>query len=222
MPSSTVHLLRHGEVYNPAGVLYGRLPDFHLSELGRRMAVCLAEHFARQAHDGARFAYLAASPLTRAQETAAPTAEALGLAVETEPRIIEAQNHFEGLRVTRAELMKPRHWRYFANPLRPSWGEAYEAQAARVLEAAADAARIAVERGGDGAQAILVAHQLPIWAARLKAEGRRLAHDPRRRECTLTSVTSLDIDTSTGAVTAVHYAEPAAWLLPGASTTPGA
>ena len=222
MPSSTVHLLRHGEVFNPAGVLYGRLPDFHLSELGLRMAECLAEHFAQQAHDGARFAYIAASPLTRAQETAAPTAAALGLTVETEPRIIEAENHFEGLRVSRLELIKPKHWRYFANPLRPSWGESYEAQAARVLEAAADAARVAVERGGDGAQAILVAHQLPIWAARLKAEGRRLAHDPRRRECTLTSVTSLDIDAATGAVTAVRYAEPAAWLLPGAATTPGA
>ena len=222
MPSSTVHLLRHGEVFNPAGVLYGRLPDFHLSELGLRMAECLAEHFAQQAHDGARFAYIAASPLTRAQETAAPTAAALGLTVETEPRIIEAENHFEGLRVSRLELVKPKHWRYFANPLRPSWGESYEAQAARVLEAAADAARVAVERGGDGAQAILVAHQLPIWAARLKAEGRRLAHDPRRRECTLTSVTSLDIDAATGAVTAVRYAEPAAWLLPGAATTPGA
>jgi broad specificity phosphatase PhoE len=222
MPTSTVHLLRHGEVHNPARVLYGRLPDFHLSALGREMAECLAEHFAQQAHDGARFVLLAASPLTRAQETAAPTAAALGLEVETEPRIIEAENHFEGLRVTKGELLRPRHWRYLVNPLRPSWGEPYEEQASRVLEAVADAARVAVERGGDGAEAILVAHQLPIWAARLKAEGRRLAHDPRRRECTLTSVTSLDIDADTGAVIRVRYSEPAARLLPGAASTPGA
>ncbi|GAB4098185.1 histidine phosphatase family protein [Sinomonas halotolerans] len=222
MPISTVHLLRHGEVHNPAGVLYGRLPEFHLSELGQEMARCLAEHFAKRVHDGARFVYLAASPLTRAQETAAPTARALGLEVETEPRIIEAENHFEGLRVTKRELAHPRHWRYFTNPLRPSWGEAYEAQAARVLAAVADAARVAVDRGGDGAEAILVAHQLPIWAARLKAEGRRLAHDPRRRECTLTSLTSLTVDAETGAVLSVAYSEPAARLLPGASTTPGA
>jgi broad specificity phosphatase PhoE len=160
--------------------------------------------------------------LTRAQETAAPTAVALGLEIETEPRIIEAENHFEGLKVSRQELAKPRHWRYLVNPLRPSWGEAYEQQAARVLAAVADAARTAVERGGDGAQAILVAHQLPIWVARLKAEGRALWHDPRRRECTLASVTSLTVDTATGTVISVRYTEPAAALLPGAATTPGA
>ncbi|MDQ4492041.1 histidine phosphatase family protein [Sinomonas sp. ASV486] len=222
MPSSTVHLLRHGEVYNPAGVLYGRLPDFHLSELGRQMADCLAEHFARRAHDGARIVLLAASPLIRAQETAAPTAAALGLEVGTEPRIIEAENHFEGLKVTPRELLKPKHWPYILNPLRPSWGEPYEAQAARVLAAARDAARTAYERGGEGSEAILVAHQLPIWAARLKAEGRPLAHDPRKRECTLTSLTSLTIDTSTGSVVSLRYTEPAARLLPGAATTPGA
>ncbi|GAB3278741.1 histidine phosphatase family protein [Sinomonas notoginsengisoli] len=222
MPSSTVHLLRHGEVHNPAGVLYGRLPDFHLSELGRQMAECLADHFAQRAHDGARFVLLAASPLTRAQETAAPTARALGLEIETEPRIIEAENHFEGLKVTPRELLRPRHWRYLLNPLRPSWGEAYEAQAERVLDAVGDAARTAIGRGGEGAEAILVAHQLPIWAARLKAEGRSLAHDPRRRECTLTSLTSLTVDTATGAVMDVRYTEPAARLLPGAAATPGA
>ena len=32
MPDTTVvHLIRHGEVSNPSGVLYGRLPGFHLS-----------------------------------------------------------------------------------------------------------------------------------------------------------------------------------------------
>ncbi|MEA5453737.1 histidine phosphatase family protein [Sinomonas sp. JGH33] len=222
MPSSTVHLLRHGEVYNPAGVLYGRLPEYHLSERGRRMAECVAEHFAQQTHDGARIVLLKASPLTRAQETAAPTAAALGLEVETEPRIIEAENHFEGLKVNPAELARPRHWRYLVNPLRPSWGEPYEAQAARVLAAVVDAARTAVDRGGDGAQAVLVAHQLPIWAARLKAEGRALWHDPRKRECTLASLTSLTVDTATGAVVSLRYTEPAAAFLPGAATTPGA
>ena len=35
---SVVHLVRHGEVANPRGVLYGRIPGFHLSEDGRLMA----------------------------------------------------------------------------------------------------------------------------------------------------------------------------------------
>ena len=40
---TVVHLLRHGEVDNPKGVLYGRLPDYHLSDLGRQMADRVAE-----------------------------------------------------------------------------------------------------------------------------------------------------------------------------------
>ena len=33
-----VHVMRHGEVHNPDGILYGRLPDYHLSERGRAQA----------------------------------------------------------------------------------------------------------------------------------------------------------------------------------------
>jgi broad specificity phosphatase PhoE len=44
--TTVVHLMRHGEVHNPTGVLYGRIPDFHLSELGRKMADRVAEHVA--------------------------------------------------------------------------------------------------------------------------------------------------------------------------------
>ncbi|MCA4133137.1 histidine phosphatase family protein [Arthrobacter sp. M4] len=220
MPQATVHLLRHGEVFNPAGVLYGRLPGFHLSERGRQMAQTLADHFAERAAQGKRLVYLAASPLTRAQETALPTSQVLGLEIHTEDRIIEAENYFEGLKVNGRELMKPKHWAKLRNPFRPSWGEAYGDQAARVMAAVVDAARKAVELGGDGAEAILVSHQLPIWATRLKAEGRPLWHDPRKRECTLTSLTSLTLDG--GAVVGVRYSEPAAALLPGAASTPGA
>ncbi|ALE07213.1 fructose-2,6-bisphosphatase [Arthrobacter sp. ERGS1:01] len=220
MPRVTVHLLRHGEVFNPDGVLYGRLPEFHLSERGRAMADMVAEHFGVLANDGAAPVYLVASPLTRAQETAQPTAAVLGLDIVTDPRIIEAENHFEGMKVNKAELLKPRHWRYFLNPLRPSWGEAYSGQAARMLEAARDARRRAFELGGDGASAIMVSHQLPIWSARRSAEGKRLWHDPRNRECTLASLTTLTFDGDD--IVDVAYSEPAAALLPGAATTPGA
>ncbi|HEY8296100.1 MAG TPA: histidine phosphatase family protein [Micrococcaceae bacterium] len=220
MSRATVHLLRHGEVFNPDGVLYGRLPEFHLSERGNAMARMVAEHLARRAAGGARLVHLLASPLTRAQETAKPAAEALGLDIVTEPRIIEAGNHFEGLKVTPKELLRPRHWSSFRNPMRPSWGEAYQDQVNRMLDAVGDARRRALEIGGDGAEALMVSHQLPIWVTRRAAEGRRLAHDPRHRECTLASLTSLDFDGET--IVAVRYSEPAASLLPGAATTPGA
>lgn len=221
MPQAIVHLLRHGEVHNPDAVLYGRLPEFHLSELGRQMALTLAEHFRVRADQGANIVQLAASPLTRAQETAQPIAEALNLEITTEERIIEAENYFEGLQVSKAELFKPRHWPMLRNPFRPSWGEPYQQQAARVIAAAQDARLRAVALGGGNAEAILVSHQLPIWATRLSAEGKPLWHDPRKRECTLTSVTSLVFDDA-GGLLRVEYSEPAAALLPGASSTPGA
>ncbi|WP_411374247.1 histidine phosphatase family protein [Arthrobacter sp. MPF02] len=231
MPQATVHLLRHGEVHNPDGVLYGRLPEFHLSDLGREMARTLAEHFRQRAAAGARITYLAASPLDRAQETAAPTAEALNLQVHTEERIIEAENYFEGMKVTKSELRRPKHWPRLVNPLRPSWGEPYKQQASRVMEAVHDARLRAIELAegdygtGDysasGPEAILVSHQLPIWATRLSAEGKPLWHDPRKRECTLTSITSL-VFGDDGTLVRVKYSEPAASLLPGAASTPGA
>ncbi len=221
MPQATVHLLRHGEVYNPDGVLYGRLPEFHLSELGREMARMLADHFSARSAQGVKIVHLAASPLTRAQETAQPIAEALNLDITTEARIIEAANYFEGLHVDKAEILKPKHWPMLRNPFRPSWGESYKDQAARVMAAVQDARLRAIELGGAGAEAILVSHQLPIWATRLSAEGKPLWHDPRKRECTLTSVTSLVFDDA-GNLLRVEYSEPAAALLPGASSTPGA
>ncbi|WP_306915544.1 MULTISPECIES: histidine phosphatase family protein [unclassified Arthrobacter] len=222
MPQAIVHLLRHGEVHNPDAVLYGRLPEFHLSELGRQMALMLAEHFHDRAAHGANIVHLAASPLTRAQETAQPIAEALNLEITTEDRIIEAVNYFEGLHVSKAELLRPKHWPMLRNPFRPSWGEPYKLQAARVLAAVQDARLRAIALGGGGdAEAILVSHQLPIWATRLSAEGKPLWHDPRKRECTLTSVTSLVFD-DVGSLVRVEYGEPAATLLPGASSTPGA
>ena len=226
MPQATVHLLRHGEVHNPDGILYGRLPEFHLSELGQQMARMLAEHFRQRVADGARITYLAASPLDRAQETAQPTAEALRLPIHTDERIIEAENYFEGMRVTKAELRRPRHWPRLVNPLRPSWGEPYKQQASRIMEAAQEARLRAIELadgdyGTTGPEAIMVSHQLPIWATRLSAEGKPLWHDPRKRECTLTSITSLVFDDD-GSLLRVHYSEPAASLLPGAASTPGA
>jgi broad specificity phosphatase PhoE len=224
MQRATVHLVRHGEVHNPEGVLYGRLPEFHLSDLGRQMAEQMAGYFAQRRDEGARIVHLVASPLTRAQETAQPVAEALGLTITTDGRIIEAENRFEGMSKIKSRLRQPRYWPLLVNPFRPSWGEPYNQQAERVLAGVQDARRRALELAGDATdrpvEAILVSHQLPIWVTRLAAEHRRLWHDPRQRECTLTSITSLDFDGDT--IRRVRYAEPCADLLPGAANVPGA
>jgi broad specificity phosphatase PhoE len=209
---TVVHLLRHGEVHNPEGVLYGRLPGYHLSELGRQMAERAAQHLA-----GRDVTHLVASPLERAQETAAPLATTFGLAVVTEPRVIEAGNVFEGLTfgVGEGSLHHPRHWKHLRNPFRPSWGEPYRVIAARMRASMATARDVA-----RGHEAVLVSHQLPVVTARRDAEGLHLWHDPRRRQCTLASLTSFTYDGDR--LVSVSYSEPAGDLLPGANQIAGA
>lgn len=201
-----VHVMRHGQVHNPDGVLYGRIEGFGLSELGHRMAAEMSDFWA-----DVPLSHLRCSPLQRARETMAPTAERFpDLDVVIDERVIEADNVFEGMVFggDNKALRDPRMLRHVWNPLRPSWGEPYVEVAARMRAAILDSAHAA---GPDG-QALVVAHQLPIWIARCDAEGRRFAHDPRRRECTLTSVTSFTL--RGGIVTAVDYREPVAHLLP--------
>jgi broad specificity phosphatase PhoE len=209
---TVVHLVRHGEVDNPGGIIYGRLPGYGLSDLGREMAERVASSFA--GHDVAE---VVSSPLDRARQTAQPIADAVGVDVRIDQRLIEGTNHFEGLAfgVGDGSLRHPRHWRYLVNPFRPSWGEPFQQVLSRVLGAVADA-----REQGSGREVVLVSHQLPIWVTRRYLEGRALWHDPRRRECTLASVTTF---TYTGRdLVAVSYSEPAAELLPGASTVAGA
>jgi broad specificity phosphatase PhoE len=219
MVTTTVHLLRHGEVHNPTGVLYGRLDGYHLSERGVAMAERVAAHLAGAGPDGEPrrdVVRVVASPLHRAQETAAPIAAAFGLEVVVDPRLIEAANHFEGLEfgVGDGSLRRPAHWRFLWNPFRPSWGEAYREQVARML-AAITAARDAAL----GHEAVVVSHQLPIWVARQALEGNRLWHDPRRRQCSLASLTSV---TWVDDRVRIGYTEPALDLLPDAPSVAGA
>jgi broad specificity phosphatase PhoE len=201
----TVHLLRHGEVHNPDGLLYGRLPGFRLSELGERQAQAAADWLAQR-----DITHLVSSPLERARQTAAPLAAATGLDIAIDERLVEAANKLEGRQVAGGKNLfrDPSNWKYFVNPVRPSWGEPYTQIAARVLAAAA-AARDAVSARGSG-QAVCVSHQLPVVAARRRAEGQQLFHDPRRRQCSLASVTSFTF--ADDVIVRIDYAEPAASL----------
>lgn len=136
--TTTVHLLRHGEVHNPEGILYGRLPGYRLSEDGVLMAKAAAKWFGDR-----DVAALFSSPMQRALETAAPLADALDLPVTVDDRLIEADNHFEGLTfgAGAGSLRRPEHWRHLVNPFRPSWGEPYRELAARMRAAVIRARR---------------------------------------------------------------------------------
>lgn len=210
-----VHVLRHGEVHNPDKVLYGRLPGYHLSDLGRRMAKVVADAVA-----GRDITRLVSSPLERAIETATPIAQALGLDIAVDERLIESTNVFEGKNVGVGDgvLSQPRYWRHLWNPFRPSWGEPYAQVAGRMTAAIHDAAELV-----RGHEALLVSHQLPIWMARLRAEERRLWHDPRRRQCALASLTTFTFSSDSALqLVSVDYDEPARALLGDASRIAGA
>jgi broad specificity phosphatase PhoE len=211
LPVTVVHVVRHGEVHNPDRILYGRLEGYRLSELGGSMAQATADALADR-----DITHVVSSPLERAQQTAAPIAAAHGLEVGADERLTESTNRFEGLTPGLGEgaFWRPRHWKAYTNPMTPSWGEPYVEIAAR-MRAALDAAR----EQATGHEAVLVSHQLPIWTLRRSLERRRLWHHPRRRQCSLASVTSVLFH---GAhPVRIDYTEPAGHLLVGALDVTG-
>jgi broad specificity phosphatase PhoE len=215
MTKTVVHVLRHGEVYNPKRILYGRLAGFRLSELGHQMAKAVAQALAER-----DVTHVFASPLERARETAEPIAAQFGLTTEVDERLVESGNWFEGRRFSVGDgaLRDPRNWWVLRDPVTPSWGEPYKLIADRMF-AALQAARVAAE----GHEAVCVSHQLPIWTVRRYIERKRLWHDPRRRECALASLTSFHFDGAK--VVGIGYSEPAAHLValsPNARTAKGA
>ena len=205
MPASLVHLVRHGEVHNPDGVLYGRLPGYHLSELGQRMAAAAA---ASVKADHRPVMRLIASPLERAQESAAPFSELFEVPIDIDDRLIEPTNHFEGrtFEFGPQVILRPQSWPWVMNPFRPSWGEAYRSIADRMLGAIEDA-----WSGTESGDVVLVSHQLPIWTVTNELAGRRLWHDPRKRRCSLSSITTFERRGDT--FTEVGYRDPAGDLL---------
>lgn len=199
MPATRIHLVRHGEVHNPDGVLYGRLPNFPLSELGEQMAMAAADELRES---GSKISRILASPLQRTMQSAKPISERFNVPIEVEQDIIEPSNIFEGHSVNFATLVRnPRFLLKLYNPLTPSWGEPFLSIEKRMV----GAMRRAWEQSHD--EVVLVSHQLPIWMVHRSAAGRPLAHDPRVRRCDLSSITSFEF--VNGELKEVGYRDPA-------------
>jgi broad specificity phosphatase PhoE len=202
MPASRIHLIRHGEVHNPDGVLYGRLPHFALSEAGHKMAATAAQELVASK---AKITHLYTSPLLRTRESSEPIKDAFGLEPAVDERLIEPYNIFEGKRVSAGTiLLRPNLLFHLRNPSRPSWGEPYEAVLERMMSALN---HIADEAQGD--EVAVVTHQLPIWMVHLHLAGENLPHNPRQRRCGLSSITTVERD-GKGIWSEVSYREPAA------------
>ncbi|HEY9307696.1 MAG TPA: histidine phosphatase family protein [Microbacterium sp.] len=198
MPAARLHLVRHGEVHNPARVLYGRLPGYGLSADGRRMARQAAEYVKSLDRP---VSALVCSPLQRTQESAEPFAEIFGMAPVIDERVIEPTNVFEGKRMAIA-MVNPWNWRHLRKPALPSWGEPYADVVGRM-----NAAMTHAWDAADSGDIVIVSHQLPIWITHLAVAGLPLRHDPRARRCALSSVTSFEMVDKKWTETA--YAEPA-------------
>jgi len=181
--------------------LYGRLPHFHLSENGKKMA----EAAAKTLKDlGVKPAKLVVSPLTRTQESAAPIAQIFKATPDLDKRIIEPYNMFEGRKVSaKTVLLRPHLVFHLRNPMQPSWGESYVSVVERMMKAMHEAA----DSVTDG-EVVMVTHQLPIWMVHRHLSGARLAHNPSKRRCALSSITSFEyVD---GKFHEVGYLDPAA------------
>lgn len=203
MPAKRIHLVRHGEVHNPSGVLYGRLPNFHLSETGHLMAKEAAEQLKAM---GIKVSAIYTSPLVRAQESAKPIEELFGVDAKTNELLIEPYNVFEGRKLSvKAIATKPHWWWHFRNPAKPAWGESFKEIIARMHSAIIQASESVLD--GD---VVIVTHQLPIWVMHLSSNGKKLMHDPRKRRCALSSITTFEIQD--GKLVEVGYLDPASNL----------
>ena len=199
MPASRLHLVRHGEVFNPDKLLYERIEGFGLSDLGHQMADAAAKQLKSE---GVTIAKLVVSPLQRTRESAKPIESLFGIQAQLDERIIEPWNLFKGLRVgPRALLKRPSIALNLYNPAKPSWGEPFVDIASRMNDAALD--HWSSVEGGD---VVFVSHQLPIWMVYRSSQGLRLPHDPRSRRCSLSSITSFEV--IDGNLREVDYREP--------------
>lgn len=216
MQATTIHFVRHGEVHNPDHILYERLPGFHLSDRGRRMAEATARYLAASPQTNTAAA-IYSSPLDRTRETAQAILTALNetrmarneepLELVTDQRIIEAGNNFRGTRIGHGEgaLWRNGNWKLVTNLWKPSWGESYRQIAARVGAFAQEKVR---EHAGQ--QIIVVSHESPIWSYRHLLETGHPEHNMMLRHTALASVTSITYDSQTGNVMSITYVDPAA------------
>ena len=177
--------MRHGEVNNPGGVLYERLPNFGLTSKGRDLAQSALRHVPL-----ASISRLVVSPLQRARESMEPWEKSTGLTATVDDRVIEPWNEFRGMALDGGLSLatRPDLWKFLINPLQPSWGEPYQDIALRMLAAMRDAADSV-----DGGDVVIVSHQLPIWMVHRAMADKPLAHLPGTRRCSLSSVTSFQV-----------------------------
>jgi broad specificity phosphatase PhoE len=110
--STVIHFVRHGEVYNPQAVYYGRLPAFPLSKLGRQQAQAAADFLCQY-----RLAAVFSSPLDRAIETSEIISQPHnGLTWQVSELLNEAYTPFDGQPMS---MVAARDWDVYTGNKQP-------------------------------------------------------------------------------------------------------
>ena len=168
MSASTtqVLLMRHADVENPNRILYGHLPGFPLSALGRAQAAAVGQSLRDRG-----IKRIVHSPLERARETAeivnAQLPEPVPLIPEPALREAEFGRYLQGVPYWQIPVRRPR---WFAHKLRRgtlAGDESIEALGRRVLDVVD---RLAREHPGE--VSLCVSHADPLQAAWVLLDGR--------------------------------------------------
>ena len=156
--TTRVLLMRHADVENPQGVIYGHLPGFRLSELGRAQAAAVGRSLRDR---GIR--RIVHSPLDRARETAeivnAQLPSPAPLIPESELREAEFGRYLQGVKRWQIPVRRPR---FFVHKLRRgalAGDESIETLGRRVLDVVH---RVAREHPDE--VSLLVSHADPLQA----------------------------------------------------------
>ena len=168
---TTVYLIRHADVENPHRLLYGHLPGFHLSALGRAQAEALGD---RLSDAGIR--RIVHSPLDRAVETARIVNSRFRepAVMEVDPQLREADfsRYLQGVPYWQIPVRRPLWFVHKTRRGIVTGDESYDALGGRVLDVVR---RLAREHPGE--PAAVVSHADPIQAAWVLLDGR--AHNER-------------------------------------------
>lgn len=155
---SIIHLVRHGEVNNPDGLVYADLPGFDLNGIGRRQALTTAIHLSSRPIDE-----IWSSPLLRAIRTSEPLATVFGIGIRVHPDLTEWRGltSWKGVAWDRIPERFPGELEsYLKDPADlPFASESLQELADRVVGVMSQVAARSIN------ESVLVSHQDPLHAA---------------------------------------------------------
>lgn len=110
---TTIHFVRHGHVYNPEGILYGRLPNFRLSDEGVKQANAAADYLSQRP-----ISAVYSSPQLRARQTASIIAERHApMLIHISEYINELLTDYQGYPIKELEAID---WEFYENVTPPN------------------------------------------------------------------------------------------------------